>query len=92
MNFEWDIHKAMVNERKHAVSFDEAESVFRDPQMRLKYDNRHSDEEDRYLAIGFSAMGRLLTMIHAYRGETIRLIGARRSDAIEEKHYAQKHP
>ena len=31
MEFEWDEEKALSNERKHGVSFPEAETVFGDP-------------------------------------------------------------
>ena len=30
-NFEWDPNKAKINNRKHGVSFEEATTVFRDP-------------------------------------------------------------
>lgn len=33
MRFEWDFDKALANERKHAVSFDEAASIFRGPSI-----------------------------------------------------------
>ena len=43
MEFEWDDGKADANERKHGVSFHEAETVFADPLALTGYDPDHSD-------------------------------------------------
>ena len=47
MDFEWDDTKAEANERKHAVPFTEAATVFADPLSLTGYDPDHSDDEDR---------------------------------------------
>ena len=35
LHFEWDPGKATLNERKHGISFEEAQSVFSDDRARL---------------------------------------------------------
>jgi uncharacterized DUF497 family protein len=53
MEFEWDETKATSNEQKHAVDFHEAMTVFGDPLSLTGYDLDHSDEEDRYVTMGY---------------------------------------
>ena len=70
------------NLRKHAVSFEEALTVFRDPLALTFDDPDHSIHERRFVTIGLSTKQRLLFVAHADRGEDrIRIISARRGDA-----------
>lgn len=88
MNFEWDASKAANNRRKHGVSFEEAETVFFDPNAIEFYDVAHSDEEDREIIIGFSNKLRLLLVVYTERhGDTIRIISARKANATETREY-----
>src|SRR5260370_1348201 len=86
--FEWDVAKASENQRKHGVSFEEAVTVFDDPLFVLQDASRN--EENRDAAIGFSATGRLLTVVHIeFDGESIRIISAWRASPVEEEFYDQ---
>ena len=89
MRFAWDEAKAEENQRKHGVTFEEASTVFADENGRLKHDPDHSQEEDRFLLLGFSAKLRLLIVCHAYRenDEVIRIISARKATPSERKQY-----
>ena len=89
MRFAWDQAKAEENHRRHGVSFEEASTVFADENGRLKHDPDHSQEEDRFLLLGFSAKLRLLIVCHAYRenDEVIRIISARKATPNECKQY-----
>jgi len=87
MDFGWDDAKAEANHRKHGVSFPEAMTVFADPLTLTGYDPDHSDNEDRYITMGLSAAGRLLLISHTDRGETVRIISARRATRAERKDY-----
>ena len=89
MRFAWDEPKAEENQHKHGVSFEEASSVFADENGRLKHDPDHSQEEERFLLLGFSAKLRLLIVCHAYRenDEVIRIISARKATPNERKQY-----
>ncbi|MCP3959626.1 MAG: BrnT family toxin [bacterium] len=87
MEFEWDAVKAADNERKHGVSFMEAASCFWDPLQVAFYDPDHSDDEDREILIGHSHRDRLLMVVYTLRGETIRVVSARRAKRKEAKDY-----
>jgi uncharacterized protein len=54
MLFAWDEDKAEENERKHRVTFVEAETVFDEPLAKTFLDPDHSEGEERYLEIGHS--------------------------------------
>ena len=64
MQFEWDAEKALSNEQKHGVSFDEATTVFRDVRSITIPDPVHSNDEDRFIAIGYSDRSRLLVVMY----------------------------
>jgi uncharacterized DUF497 family protein len=85
MRFQWDPEKARRNLKKHRVSFGEAVTAFYDPLSATFDDPDHSDEEQRYITIGFSSQGRLLVVGHTERGEIVRIISARRATAHERK-------
>ena len=89
IRFAWDKAKAAENLRKHGVSFEEASTVFADENARLKHDPDHSQEEDRFILLGFSATLRMLVVCHVYREEEqiIRLISARKATRNERKQY-----
>lgn len=52
--FEWDEEKALRNEDKHGVSFEEAKTIFNDPFAITISDSDHTDAEERWLDIGIS--------------------------------------
>jgi uncharacterized protein len=89
IKFEWDIVKANSNKKKHGVSFEEAQSVFYDEFAVQFFDEESSELEDRYLMLGFSDEARLLIVCHCERnrGNTIRIISARKATKIEGKYY-----
>ncbi len=89
MRFEWDERKAISNEKKHGISFREAETVFYDENARLLYDAEHSFEEDRYILLGMSDLLSLLIVCHLYKEdkETIRIFSARRANKREQQQY-----
>ncbi len=91
MNFEWDPRKAEVNLRKHGISFTEAGTVFGDELAITVPDPDHSDEEDRYVTVGWSNRGRLLMISHADRGNRIRIISARELTPGERKAYEEEN-
>ena len=83
MQFEWDRQKALKNNKKHEVSFDEAVTIFYDPLSSTFNDPDHSVDEQRLITIGYSSHGRLLVVSHAERGKVIRIISARKATARE---------
>ena len=85
--FEWDEEKAQSNLKKHGVSFEEAATIFNDPKVATISDPDHSEDEERYVSIGMSVIMRLLSVIHTFRKERIRLISARKATKAEKKNY-----
>ena len=89
IRFSWDDRKERENRRKHGITFEEATTAFSDENARLKHDPDHSQEEDRFVLLGFSAKLRLLVVVHAYRqnDSEIRIISARKAVPKERKQY-----
>lgn len=89
IQFEWDSKKAAVNQVKHGVSFDEAQTVFYDESALLISDPDHSEDEERFVLLGLSRMARLLIVVHCYREdeEKIRIISARKATKKESIQY-----
>jgi uncharacterized DUF497 family protein len=92
LRFEWDPGKAVENEKKHGVSFEEAESIFADEFAVLIDDPDHSSEEDRFVLLGLSAKLRTLVVSHCYRkdGDVIRIISARKATRKERDVYNKR--
>ena len=88
--FEWDDDKADANYRKHGVSFNEACTVFADDYMLSYPDNRQDYGEQRYLAYGMSAYGRMLTVIWTYRNNRYRLISSFPPEPQQRKDYENR--
>jgi uncharacterized DUF497 family protein len=87
VQLEWNPKKAAANARKHRVKFDEAMTVFADVRAITAYDPDHSDDEHRFLTIGISVDGCVLFVSHTNRGDSIRIISARRADKQEREEY-----
>jgi uncharacterized DUF497 family protein len=88
MKFDWDAGKAATNRRKHGISFEEAEDMF--AAAAIFEDFSHSEHEPRYLAIGFSAKGRMLTVVFTRQDVGVyRIISARKATKQEHKRYGQ---
>jgi uncharacterized DUF497 family protein len=89
--FEWDPRKAEANSAKHGVSFDDAVTVFLDPEALDGPDLQHSSAEQRFRRLGRSADGRVLMVAYTIRrsgdAEAIRVISARRASRREREAY-----
>ena len=91
MRFEWDPEKNRANYRKHGIRFEEAQTAFFDEEAILFEDPDHSDNEDRFLLLGLSSLARALVVVHCLRGrgDTIRIISARKATKSEREAYAR---
>jgi len=89
LQFEWDEWKNRTNQRKHGISFEEAQTVFFDENAFEYFDPDHSEEEDRFLMLGISAHLRVLVVCHCLReaGNVIRIISARKATRKERSQY-----
>ena len=95
--FEWDLAKAAINLRKHAISFDIALRVFADP-FALTEQVRIEGGEQRWQTLGIVDGYLLLVVAHTIRDEVedgqqieiIRIISARAADRKERRRYEQE--
>ena len=87
LKFEWDRRKAVLNIKKHRVSFEEAATAFGDPLSVTIHDPKHSDDEDRFLLLGETKDKKLVVVAHTDRKDTIRLINARPATRQEREDY-----
>ena len=91
MIFEWDENKAKINYTKHKVTFEEAQTVFYDENALLLADEKHSDEEERFILMGMSSMMNTLLVCFCERGsnnnEIIRIISSRKANKKEIEQY-----
>lgn len=86
MEFEFDPGKARTNLRKHGVSFAHAEQALRD-EMAHTIEDPDAMGEQRFVTLGLDALGRILVVVHAQRGERTRVVSARKASAGESKRY-----
>jgi uncharacterized DUF497 family protein len=86
-SFEWDENKNRLNQKKHSISFEEAQYAFLDPRRIIAKDLEHSKQEKRYYCFGKVA-GHIVTVRFTFRKNKIRIIGAgfwRKGKQIYEK-------
>ncbi len=84
MRIEWDEKKDRANRIKHGLGFDEARTLFEgDVDCLVVYDREHSDDEDRFLAIGAIAVGVVVVWYMEPAEDVVRIIGARMAARAE---------
>lgn len=66
MKIEFDQKKASSNLKKHGVTFTDAASVLLDA-MALTREDDDAEGEARFLVVGVSSTGHMLTVLHADR-------------------------
>ena len=84
--FEWDEEKNKLNQKQHGIAFEDAMFVFNDPYRIILPDLYHSENEERWLAIGI--VSRVLFVVFTERSENIiRIISARIATKTERSLY-----
>ena len=73
--FEWDLPKNALHQRRHGVTFEDAQQAFLDPRRVIARDDRHSAGEERWFCFGRAGEG-ILTVRYTMRRQRIRIIGA----------------
>lgn len=91
--FSWDTQKVLINFEKHGISFEEAATVFADPDGLDWEDLSHSIQETRYKRLGVSIEQRIVLVVYTVRRaadgkETIRIISVRPASRKERKAYS----
>lgn len=87
--FEWDEGNSRKNEEKHGVSQSEAEQIFFNEPLLILGDDKHSQQEVRYHALGKTDDERLLHITFTLRGRgtLIRIVSARNMHRKERAIY-----
>jgi hypothetical protein len=88
--FEWDADKAASNLRAHGVAFDRAAAAFGDAFAIEWLDERETYGEERVNLLGMSE-GVVLHVTYTARGESIRIISARRAERHEQDYYFREN-
>jgi len=93
VDFEWDDKKALKNLSKHEIAFTEALSVWLDSNALEIPDPDHSENEERWIRLGFSNKLRLIVAVYVEKieGKKIRLISARKAVKDEEQEYFKRN-
>ena len=87
MKIEFDQKKASSNLKKHGVTFADAASVLLDTMALVREDD-DAEGEARFLVVGVSSTGHMLTVCYTLTGdEVIRLISARMATKNERRQY-----
>ena len=83
--------EAGKNIKKHGISFNEAATVFSDTLSMTYDDPDHSEDEERFITIGFSDSGKLLMVSHTEQNDRIRIVSARKVKPKERKQHERKY-
>ena len=74
-SFEWDKEKDFINQKKHGVSFEEAQNAFDDPKRIIIRDLDYEKGEKRFFCLGLVERD-VLTVRFSYRRKCVRIYGA----------------
>ena len=77
-------------------AYEKASYVFADPFALNKYDDEHSESEDRWTLLGKSLSEAVIVVVHTFRDddgkESVRIISARRATKREKQAYHERCP
>jgi uncharacterized DUF497 family protein len=88
--FEWDEGNSQKNWVRHKVARSECEQVFFNLPFVTGEDQKHSQDEPRYYALGQTDRGRKLFVVFTIRAGLIRVISARDMSRAERRIYHEK--
>ena len=90
MRFGWDPEKDKTNRIKHGVSFAEATELFTSGIDYWEiYDKQHSDEEDRFIAVGPIKRGVIVVAYTERDDEVLRIVSARMATRKEHRRFKE---
>jgi uncharacterized DUF497 family protein len=87
IGFQWNRHNVQKNLEKHNVSPVESEQTFFNRPLIIVKDIQHSQEEDRYYALGKTDQDRRLFIAFTIRKKLIRVISLKDMNKKERKIY-----
>lgn len=90
MRFEWDPVKDKANQAKHGLSFEEASELFEADHDYVEiYDQEHSEEEDRFIAIGPIRRGVIVVAYTERDDDVLRIVSARMATKKERQAFEE---
>lgn len=87
--FEWDAGNAPKVHTRHDVEPGECEQAFFGQPLLVSADDKHSQAEDRWRALGCTLGDRRLHLVFTLRGINIRVLAARDMNRKERRDYEQ---
>lgn len=90
ISFEWNKGNIDKNWEKHKIHFKEAEEIFLNRPLKIFKDIKHSQKEDRFVALGITDKNRKLYLVFTIRKKKIRVISARNQSKKERSLYGKK--
>lgn len=87
--FEWDAGNAPKVRTRHDVEPGECEQAFFGGPLLVSADDKHSQAEERWRALGRTLGGRRLHLVFTLRGTNIRVLAARDMNRKERRDYEQ---
>ena len=95
MKVSWDDDKNAENQKKHQLSFEEAQHVFSTRDYLEIFDQEHSDTEERFIAIGLINRGLVVVVWTQTEENEIWIISARfatkREEGLYESYRGKEH-
>lgn len=88
--FDWDGGNVQKNWIKHKIKHTESEEIFFNTPLLLFPDPKHSEKEERYIALGQSKKGLWLFVSYTVRGKKLRIISARLQSKKERLMYEKE--
>ena len=85
---EWDPAKARSNRKKHGVGFSEAAVALED-ELALTIEDTSSRGEQRFVTLCCDPHERVIVVVFTLRGDTVRIISARKATGRERKAYEE---
>ncbi|QWD60411.1 BrnT family toxin [Polynucleobacter sp. MWH-UH35A] len=87
--FQLDAGNAYKSREKHDVTQGEAEEIFFNQPLMVSSDEKHSQGEQRYLALGVTSVGEFLSAVFTLRKNAtlIRVVSARPMSKKERAFY-----
>jgi len=87
IEFEWDKGNIDKNYEKHGITPNQAEEAFLDERLKVKKDFKHSQKEERQIALGKNLTKNILFIVFTRRKNKIRIISARMANIKEKRNY-----
>lgn len=87
IKFIWDQSNLDKSYQKHDVTPKEAEEIFVSEDLQVINDVKHSQDEERFIALGKTFLGKSLFVVFTMRKDKIRIVSARRMHQKEVEKY-----